>query len=213
VTDPRFRTEHDSMGEVAVPARPTQGVPQMPSPRADALQRTSAGAGCIQAPVECTLAPASCCWAAALSASTSASSCADPRCSMGREPRRDDHTTRPPPTPSSRCAHTPPPHPTSPDLVRTFRPDAEQNPRSATPQSRQHRKRVPSQEFGADLLIRTLRRAACKAHRGRPRGPGSGARSPHGVQFRGASCVLWRLGSGVVRGRGAHAGAARIRWW
>jgi hypothetical protein len=147
VTDPRFRTEHDSRGEVAVPARPTQGVPQMPSPRADTLQRTSAGAGCIQAPVECTLAPASCCWAAALSASTSASSCADPRCSMGREPRRDDHTTRPPPTPSSRCAHTPPPHPTSPDLVRTFRPDAEQNPRSATPQSRQHRKRVPSQDL------------------------------------------------------------------
>ena len=36
MTDPRFRTEHDSMGEVAVPARPTQGVPQMPSPRADA---------------------------------------------------------------------------------------------------------------------------------------------------------------------------------
>jgi hypothetical protein len=24
VTDPRFRTKHDSMGEVAVPARPTQ---------------------------------------------------------------------------------------------------------------------------------------------------------------------------------------------
>ena len=29
----------------------------MPSPRADNLQRTAAGARCIQAPVECTLAP------------------------------------------------------------------------------------------------------------------------------------------------------------
>jgi hypothetical protein len=33
------------------------------------------------------------CRAAAFSASTSASSCADPRCSISRDPRRDDHTT------------------------------------------------------------------------------------------------------------------------
>ena len=31
--------------------------------------------------------------AAAFSASSSASSCADPRCSISRDPRRDDHTT------------------------------------------------------------------------------------------------------------------------
>jgi hypothetical protein len=33
------------------------------------------------------------CRAAALSAFSSASSCADPRCSISRDPRRDDHTT------------------------------------------------------------------------------------------------------------------------
>ena len=33
------------------------------------------------------------CCAAAFSASSSASSCADPRCSISRDPRRDDHTT------------------------------------------------------------------------------------------------------------------------
>ena len=34
------------------------------------------------------------CCAAAFSASSSVSSCADPRCSISRDPRREDHTTR-----------------------------------------------------------------------------------------------------------------------
>ena len=56
------------------------------------------------------------CAATAFNTSTSASVCADPRCSMSRDPCRDFHTTwtRPPPTRSAPSAHTPRAHPPRP---------------------------------------------------------------------------------------------------
>jgi hypothetical protein len=47
----------------------------------------------LQAQAELQLPAAIRCCAAAFSAWSSASSCADPRCSISRDPRREDHTT------------------------------------------------------------------------------------------------------------------------
>ena len=63
-----------------------QGVPQVAHPRGGDLQRPGP-----QAEDEFHLPAVSPCRAAAFSASTSASSCAEPMCSMFRDPRREDH--------------------------------------------------------------------------------------------------------------------------
>lgn len=69
----------DRVDQVTHPGRGDRQRPSQPrAPRAE---------------IEFHLPAASRSRAAAFSASRSASSCAEPRCSMLREPRRDDHTT------------------------------------------------------------------------------------------------------------------------
>jgi hypothetical protein len=64
-----------------------EGVQQVPPPRGGDWQRPAARR--LNAKVEFQLPR---CRAAAFSASSSASSCADPRCSMSRDPRRGKYT-------------------------------------------------------------------------------------------------------------------------
>ena len=70
-----------------------QGVHQVPHPRRCDRQRPAARNSGLQAQAKLALPPAIRCLAAAFSASSSAASCADPMCSMSRDPRRDEHTT------------------------------------------------------------------------------------------------------------------------
>jgi hypothetical protein len=60
--------------------------------RPDDLQRFAVDSGRIQPKIEGALAFGQALRPAALSASSSASSWADPKCSIRREPRRVDHT-------------------------------------------------------------------------------------------------------------------------
>ena len=110
------------------------------------------------------------CCAAAFSASSSASSCADPRCSISRDPRREDHTTCTAVAPevvfTVRTYGTRPLY--GPRLVRKFS--------FREPKTRRSARRVPHEPAIVSQL-RSGRRRGLYALKdlGRQDGPGGGA--------------------------------------